>query len=567
MTGKCFDRPELFELRQLWAGLLALLVVLLVGSGGCSGCRGSGQGDGRGSGSGSGAATRSKDPSKLVIAISTEPPGLVPMIHPDQWGHRIAMHNVLETLVAFDPKPPHRLRGELAASWKVSDDGKTYDFTLREGVRWHDGKPLRVADVVFTFDRVLDPKVRAVSSRGTIEPFISRYQAVGARGFRIICKRRSPYFLKALADLPILPAHRMSDGDLNVHPLLRRPVGTGPYRFENWVSGRRIVLHRAPRYWGPKPSIEQLIFRVVRSPELALQLARRGEVDLLPRIHGAQWAQRVIKDKRLLARLRPIHHVTPGTAFVLLNHRRALFADKRVRRALALLLDVKTIVTQIMHGQAKRIASLIWIDDPEHDPSIKPVPFDPAAAAKLLDAAGWTDSDGDGVRDRGGKAFRFTFLLIASSKSTRRWSTVYQQQLKKAGIAMRIVPIEWTAYLAKIRAHDFDMGTLGMAIAGPYTDLYLQLHSSQIADGQNYSAFSSKTVDALLEAIRTELDDGKRKALSHRLQRLLADAMPVIPLFTLTEPGLVSRKVQGVYRSPMWYQLRDWRVSPQAKGQ
>ncbi len=528
---------------------------------GCDGCRRPGQGAGRGS-AGSGERPR---PRELVIAISTEPPALVPIIHPDQWGHRIAMHQLLETLVAFDPKPPHRLRGELAERWQVSSDGLTYDFILRKGVRWHDGKPLRVADVIFTFDRVLDPKVRAVSTRSTLAPFIARYEAVGERGFRIVCKRRSPYFLKALADVPILPAHRMKGADLNTHPLLRKPVGTGAYRFESWESGRQIVLKRNEGYWGRRPAIARLVFRLVRSPELALQLLRRGEIDLLPRIHGAQWAQRVSRDERLLARYRPIHHVTPGTAFVLLNHQRALFSDARVRRALALLLDVDTIVNKIMHGQAQRIASLIWNDDPDHDASIKPIPFDPPAAARLLDAAGWRDTDGDGLRDRAGKPFRFTFLLIASSKSTRRWSTIYQQQLKRAGIAMRIRPIEWTAYLSKIRSHAFDMGTLGMAISGPCTDLYLQLHSSQIKDGQNYAAFSNEAVDALLEAIRVELDDAKRRVLSHRLQRLLAEEVPVIPLFTLKEPGLVTRRVEGVYRSPLWYQLRDWRFAGQAR--
>ncbi|MCK5795867.1 MAG: hypothetical protein KAI47_01700, partial [Deltaproteobacteria bacterium] len=368
----------------------------------------------------------------------------------------------------------HALRGELARVWRVSPDGKTYDFTLRRDVRWHDGKPFGAKDVVFTFDRVLDSKVRAVSTRSSIQSFIGHYEAVGKHGFRIVCTRRSPFFLKALTDVTILPSHRMKDADLNTHPLLRAPIGTGPYRFASWRSGQEIVVDRNEHYWGRPASIGRIIYRVIRNPELALQMARRHELDLVPRFHGVQWVKRVLVDKSLLAAYRPVVHVTPGTAFVLLNHKRSIFSDVRVRRALARLLDVRTIVDKIMYGQATRIASLYWVDDPEHDASIKPIPFDPSVAEKLLDAAGWHDHDGDGIRDRGpGEVLRFTFSLVASSKSTRRWATIYQQALRKAGIAMSIVPIEWTAYLAKIRRHDFDMGTLGMALAGPYTDLYV----------------------------------------------------------------------------------------------
>ena len=116
----------------------------------------------------------------------------------------------------------------------------------------------------------------------------------------------------------------------------------------------------------------------------------------------------------------------------------------------------------------------------------------------------------------------------------------------------------WAAYLQRIREHDYDMAALGMQISGPYTDLYLQLHSSQIKDGQNYAAFKDAQMDRLMEQIRTERDDEKRRKLTSTLQQRLSELIPVLPLFSLREPGLVSRKVRGVYRSDMWYQLQDW---------
>jgi peptide/nickel transport system substrate-binding protein len=123
---------------------------------------------------------------------------------------------------------------------------------------------------------------------------------------------------------------------------------------------------------------------------------------------------------------------------------------------------------------------------------------------------------------------------------------------------MEMSLMDWAAYLDRLRKHDFEAAILGMVQLGPFSDLYLQLHSSQITDGQNYGAYSNPRVDRLLENIRTTLDPKLRRRLSLEVQKLLYDEMAMIPLFTLQEVGLVSRRVHGVYSSALWYQFRDW---------
>jgi peptide/nickel transport system substrate-binding protein len=494
----------------------------------------------------------------LRIHMDHEPPALIPMLQPDSWAKRITNHRIFQALVRHQPRSPYRIVGELAERFSRSKDGKTYTFELRKGVRWHDGKPFSAKDVAFTLSRVLDPNVRAVSTRATLAPFIARHEALSPHRYRIVCKRRSPFFLAALADMSILPAHLMSRGDINRHPMRRAPVGTGPYRFFRWQTGQQIELRRFDGYWGKKPAIERVVFRLIRSGETAVRLAQRGELDFLPRLHGIT-LRRVLEKRRLMRRFRVLYHVTPGTSYVLFNHQRPAFADVRVRRALAMLLDVETIVSKLLAGRAKRIGSLYWVDDPHHDRSLKPLAFDPQAAAKLLDQAGLVDKDKDGMREHAGKPLRLSLLLPAGSRVSRRWATLYQEQLKKVGIELSILPVEWAAFLSRIRAHDFDMAPLGMAISGLSTDLYLQFHSSQQKDGQNYGAFGDPEVDKLLEAIRSELDEKKREQLSRRVQKRLFELMPVIPLFTLTAPALVSKEIEGVYRSPLWYQLEEMR--------
>jgi len=500
---------------------------------------------------------RSRPPRALRIHVESEPAHLVSMIQPDAWAHRITSHNLFESLVRLDPRT-YKVIPELASTWTVSKDHLTYRFYLRHGVRWHDGKPMTGEDVKFTFDRVMDPAVRAVSARSSLEPFIASYRLVQPDQFEIRCKTPSPWFLVSIADLSILPAHLMRDGDLNTHPLLRRPVGTGPFRFVRWDTGQKIVLDRFTDYWGKKPGIPRLVYRIITNSQTAMQLARRQELDFISRVRIEQWTSTVLSDPLIRDAFITVRHASPGTSYILINHQRPLFQDVRVRLALAKLLDLRLIANKIFQGMARPVGALYWYKDPDYDGALKPVEFDPAGAARLLREAGFADSDNNGVLDRNGQPLRFVFLLVAASQTNRRWLTIYQQNLRKAGIVMEISPIDWAAYLDRIRRHDFDAGPLGMVQVGPFSDLYQQFHSSQIDDGQNYGAYRDPKLDRLLEQVRVEMDPANRRALSLKVQAILRREMAVIPLFAYEDPGIVSRRAHGVYSSALWYQVRDW---------
>ena len=458
---------------------------------------------------------------QLVVHAETEPRQLVSMLLPDGWAHRIATHNILESLIRIDPRS-YQFVGELASTWTAANDGKRYTFYLRQGVKWHDGQPFTGDDVAFTFDRVMDEKVSAAGTRALLEPFVERYRFV------------------------------------NTHSLLRRPVGTGPYRFASWQAGQQLTLERFDGYWGARPRIPKVIYRFITSPDTALKLARRGELDFLSRLRAAQWVGTAQKDPVLMHEFVVTHHFPPGTSYIMLNHRRPLFRDVRVRRALAKLLDLSTITDKIMHGLATPVGGLYWVKDPGYNERLAPIAYDPAGAGRLLAQAGWTAGDGQGVLTKGGEPLRFTYLLVAGSENNKLWATLYQQDLRKAGVVMEISTIDWAAFVERIRKHDFDAGALFMQQSGPFSDLYYQLHSSQIDDGQNYQAYENPAVDRLLEQTRAELNTSRRRGLGLELQRLLYDDMAVIPLFALDDPGLVARRVHGVYSSALWYQVRDW---------
>ncbi len=499
-----------------------------------------------------------KKVDELVIHMEVEPPGLVVMLARDFWGMRIASDNIFESLIRQNPRT-YAYEGELASTFQMSKDRLTYTFYIRRGVKWHDGAAFTGEDVKFTFDKLMDEQVRAAATRAGIAPFIERYELVKPDVFRITCKKGSPTFRKAIADLDILPAHLLRKGDINTHPFLRKPVGTGPYRFASWKTRQQIVLERNASYWGKAPRIQRLVYRMVGSPEVALKLARRGELHFVPRIKPAHWVGQVRKDPVFRHEFIKTRHYPPRILFIAYNHRRPLFADVRVRRALALLLDLDTITRTILHGLMDRAASLYWFKDPDVDSSLKPLPFDPKRAAALLAEAGWKDSDKNGVLDKGGQPLRFTFMVTSSSKNTRRWLTIYKEQLRKAGVVMEISPMEWKPYMSRIRDRDFDVAVLGMGMTNPpRTDLYYQLHSSQAKEGQNWSGYSNPTADALLEQIRTEFDPAASRRMSLKVQKILYRDVALVPLFSEMAPGLVSRKVHGVYTSALWFQPRDW---------
>ncbi|MCB9557627.1 MAG: hypothetical protein H6707_16075 [Deltaproteobacteria bacterium] len=494
--------------------------------------------------------------SVLRIGLPTEPAHLVYMLRPDAWTFRLTANQLLEGLVRYDPRQ-RRYVGVLAERWDWSKDFSELTLHLRRGVRWHDGKLFSAEDVRFTFDRLYDQRVDAASTRAAIAPIVADYRSVDAHTFLIRCKQRSSFFLQALASLMILPKHAMSQGDLNRHPLLRRPLGTGRYRFAEWLPGRQISLERNERYWGQRASIRRVVWRIVRTPQLALQLARRGELDFVPRLQPAQ-VETLTGDGTLRRAFARVERLVPGTAFVVINTRRPLLARSIVRRALAHSLDVERIVQQIMQGQAERVPSLYWPGDPDFDPAIKPPTYDPQLAARLFDQAGWKLSAGK--RRHRDQPIELSLMVPSVSRSALRWATLFQQSLAEQGIALEIRSLEWSTFLKRLQARDFDLAALGMQIAGVSTDLYLQLHSSQASDGQNYAGYRDQRVDRLLEAIR-QLSGQQRKQAVAKLQRLLVEEMPLIPLFTLREIGALSRRfVAPTAESDAWYDIGRFRL-------
>jgi peptide/nickel transport system substrate-binding protein len=539
----------------------------------------SGTGTGMDSGSGSDwdegrlpAALMQGEPrqgGEVTVRIPIEPPSLNTLVDSDWWAARMTEHNLYESLIDIDAydEPEFKPTPELAERWEVSEDQLTYTFFLRKGVTWHDGQPFSAKDVIATFDKVQNPGTKCAHVRSFLEELES-YVAID--DFTVRFKWKRPYFLTldSFADVQIQPAHvigKLTPAQYNeaaTNPINRAPVGTGPFKFVEWQANQKIVFARNDAYWGPKAHLERLVFRPVPDETVAEQLAERGELDVFNQPGEEQWVA-MAKNAKLREQFNRARAFDANYAWIGWNVSRPMFADKRLRRAMTLLIDRPGLIGKILHGLPRPTTCHFYYKAPECDPAQTPLPFDPVEGVRLLDEAGWKDSDGDGIRDKGGVPFRFTFMIPSSSVNAGRMATLMKDQFGRAGIDMAIQKVEWSAFSKRLRTHEFDACTLLWG-SGPRSDPTQIWHSKSVEGGSNYIGYKNPKVDSLLEQARVSFDPAARTALYREFGAILHDEQPYTFLYIRPRLALVHAKLRGVKDTLMSWQYRDWWIEERA---
>lgn len=505
---------------------------------------------------------------EVVVQIYSNPPSLNPITDADWWAARIVEHHIYESLVSLDPydHPEYRVVPELAERWDISDDKLTYTFHLRRGVKWHDGQDFTSRDVIATIDKVMDETVKAAHVRSYFEELES-YTAPD--DYTVVFKWKRPYFLALedpLSTLPIQPAHvigEMSGTDYNeaaTNPLNRAPVGTGPFRFERWDANERIVMVRNDEYWGEQAHLDRVVFRHVEEAAIGLQLAERGELDVVTRISAEQWSN--MDSRALRENFRRSRYYDSNYAWIGWNQQRPFFADARVRRAMTMLIDRQRIIENLFYGIYKPTKCHFYHESPICEYGAEEIPYDPAAAVELLEEAGWRDADGDGVRDKDGVEFAFTFMVPASSEEAQRMGTFIKESMERAGIEMELQPVEWSAFTRRLREKEFDACTLLWGSSGPRGDPTQIWHSDSVNGGSNYIGFHNERADEIMEQARVEFDPERRQEMYREFMRILWEEQPYTFLYVRPRLSLVHRRIRGVKESLMFWQYEDWWIHP-----
>ena len=467
---------------------------------------------------------------------------------------------------------------DLAESWDVAPDGLSLTFKIRPGVRWHDGTPLTPADVIWTYNTWLN-------ITGTTALQYHLRDAVLQIGPGTPPDSTVRFFLKKpyapiLADLaaPILPKHLLADtppDKLAASPFSFKPVGTGPFVFAEHKEGENIVLTANPNYYGGAPYLSRVAFLVAPDPQVAAKALTDGSL-ALAEVPQATWDS-LAQQPGAASRFNLNRWADPSYYFIAFNLRPGhALSDKRLRQAWALALNKEALVQTATHGAGLPI----WGDIPPaswvYAPDIPRLDNNPARARQLLADAGWTDTNHDGIVDKGGEPLKVNLYVRADDPVRLRAADAMIAPLAAVGISTTVAPVDFDSVISsKIDplhdpAFDFHAMIMGWDNQSVDPDDYDLFHSSQIRsrstpNGLNYVGYSSPQFDALSIKARSEYSPTRRVDLYAQEQRLLADDLPYYFLWADQHYLVLNQHIQGPINlaSPRYlWNVEKWWVAP-----
>ena len=452
---------------------------------------------------------------KLVVQSQTEPPGLDMTATPATATSGIVFYNVQEGLLKVDRHG--KLAPSLAERWHTADN-RNYTFFLKKGVRFHNGRELKAADVKFVFERALNPETK--------HPYTKDYEAIGDIIVKddytvtFALKSVNANFLQNVARSGAAIYPREAVDSLKSHP-----IGTGPFRFEEWVRGDRIVLVKNADYHVKGlPKLDRVTFRFVTDPNAVLAALKAGDVDASLFGLGPEHVQDLAKDPRFTV----ITGDTTNDVVLAMNNSRKPYSDVRVRRALTYGINKGDVLKGAMFGMGKILGTNVDPLNPYYVDMSKAMPYDPAQAKKLLTEAGYPNG--------------FDTLLKVSPQYdyTVRSGQIVADNLKKIGVNVKIEQIEWGQWIARVfREADYDLTIIGHAEAWDIKNY---------ANAKYYFRYDSPKFQALFAKSEVTVDDKARRDIYVDMQKLLVEDAPVVWLFMHPRLAVTKKGLQGLWK-------------------
>jgi peptide/nickel transport system substrate-binding protein len=475
---------------------------------------------------------------ELVIGSIQEPDSLNPWLTGLTVGLEVEAL-IYESLTRVDPAGNHvpMLAAEAPTreNGGVSEDLFTYTYRLRDDVTWHDGTPFTAADVVFTYEAIANPEVNARSRIGF--ELIESVEAVDDHTVTFRLNQPSAVFLETWGYRGILPAHIFENEDMNTSEYNRAPtVGTGPYKFVEWVSGDRIVVERNEDYYREGGYIDRIEYRIVPSSDTLLTMLETGEIDMrfaiiaeqVPIVQG-------LGDYTL--------HATPAHAYFhfTINNADPILGDRRVRQALTHGLNKQLITETVLfdlvqpHGSPVAQPSWVYVDHNDR------YPFDPDQARALLEEAGWQEGS-DGIRSRDGERLVLDLLNIAGDSERLQIVQLAQAMWREIGAEVNISQVDAATFVAAMteQNYQFAYGFWGFSVdPSGYNERWL---STSPGHWLNYD---NPEVDRLLLDALAIPDRDERRALYEQFQEIVVEDATNIWVYNRVFFDAVKQRVQG----------------------
>lgn len=483
---------------------------------------------------------------------------LIPLLASDKPSHDIA-GLVYNSLVKYDKNI--NIVGDLAESWDISPNGLMITFRLRRGVKWHDGQPFTAADVLYTYQVTVDPKTPTAYAGDFLK--VKKAEVLDDFTFRVTYDKP---FAPALVSWgsSVLPKHLLSGTDITRSPLTRHPIGTGPYKFKEWVAGQKIVLVANPDYFEGRPYIDGYITRII--PDMATMfLELRGQGIDISGLSPLQYTRQT-ESKLFQNNFNKYRYLSFAYTYLGYNLKNPLFTDKKVRQAISYAINKEAIISGVLLGLGKPATGPFKPGTWPYNGNVKVYNFNQQKARDLLREAGWKDINGDGVLEKDGKPFVFELVTNQGNETRQKCAEIIQRQLAEVGITVKIRILEWASFVNDfIGKRRFDAVIMGWTIPSD-PDAYDVWHSSKTAREElNFISYKNTEADEMLERGRSTFDQRERKKYYDRFQEILAEDQPYTFLYVPDALIIINSRFRGIEPAPIglhhnfiqWYVPKD----------
>jgi len=508
----------------------------LLGAAGCGGEQGGGQRGGGGGGR-----------TELIVGLDQEPAILNGYI---VGGDLVATSNVtrpvMESVLQIMPDLSYAPKLADGEPRVASEDPLTIEFRLKDGITWSDGEPLTVEDYVFTYNTVMNDRWQIITRE--IWDSIDRIETPDELTARIIFKRPDARWRDILA-ADVLPKHVLQGKNFNKY-FNDRIVGSGPYVFEEWRKGQSLTVVANENYWGDPPAIKKITFRFIPDTNSLKAALRSGEVQFI----------NPPPDIGLIEELRGYDGVTVQTKFGTVWEHLAFNVEKvdnlNIRRAIAYAVNRRQLIQEILQGEARPLQSvLVPEQEPFYTPAWERYSFDPDRARRLVEQA------------RGeGASTEIEYSTTSGNALRETAQQVIQQQMEQVGITLRINNSSAETYFGeRTPKGDFEMGEWAWS-ATPDPSITTLFGANQVPpNGQNYYRYRNEEVTRLLEQADVTVDQQERARLTRRAQELMAEDVPLVPLYQRPEIYAYADNLEGPRVNPTlataFWNVGEWRFT------
>ncbi len=507
----------------------------------------------------------------MIITVAAEPDALLPITTTSVAGNQVA-DIIFERLA--EPGDSMNTRGdggfvpELAESWTWGADSLSIAFKLHPQAKWHDGKPVTARDVAFSFDIHKDPEVGS-----SVAPLLTRIDSVTVRdSLTAVVWYRQRYpeqFLDAAFQVRIHPEHwlgKVKRSEYTTSPVVRSPIGSGRFKFARWEPGTLVEVVANTDHYRARPNLDRILWTI--APEFTASAARlfSGEADYLEYLRPEN-----VEEIKKHPELTMTRYGSLDYGFMWFNMRdprnnarpHPIFGDAGVRRALSMAVDREKAVKNVLGDLGYVAMGPLPRAHLYGDTTLRTPGYDLEGAKRLLDSLGWRDTNGDGIREKGGRQLRFSLAAPTSSQTRMRFSVVLQAMLREAGARVELDHMEIRAFQELLVRKRWDAAMQTWRTDPTPSSIIQTWGIGSVKDGVNFGSYENPTFYAYIDSATTSMDSKRAQAYYRRAyETIIADAPAIWVFEPLNAAGHHSRieVVEPMRPDAWWTRIHEWHI-------